>query len=178
MRRGSSGLTLLELVIAMSIVAFALFGLVSVIAFTTRSNLATKQRVLAMRAAERKVEQMGSATFENIFTNYNNTTAGFGVDSVEGLDYIPSAGASNKQIVFVSFPVTSGQLDETKTGAFLDNRNAAGAVTNIDLNGDGDNVDAALNVTNVKIIPVQVAVRWKGVMGASELIYRYTFRRP
>jgi type II secretory pathway pseudopilin PulG len=181
LRRGSAGLTLLELVIAMAIIAFALFGLVSVIAFTTRSNLATKQRVLAMRAAERKIEQMSNSTFENIMILFNNTTQGFGVDGVEGLNFNPATGNANSQIVFVSFPLSNGggnNLNETITGTFLDNKNSAGTVTNIDLDGDGLTNNAAVAVTAAQLIPVRVDVRWKGVMGNSELIYRYTFRRP
>src|SRR6516165_4333483 len=102
MHRSKSGFTLIEVIIAMTVVAIAIFGLVSVITYTTRSNMATKERTLALRAAERKIEQMMTTSpFSDIVDRYNNTTVGWGVDDVEYL--LPIGGQSHT--IFVEFPL-------------------------------------------------------------------------
>ena len=52
MSRRTSGFTLIEVVIALAVLAIAFFGLISVITYTTRMNMSTRERMLAMRAAE------------------------------------------------------------------------------------------------------------------------------
>jgi len=52
------GFTLVEVVIALAILAIAFFGMVSVIAYTAKNNSATRERLLASRAAQKKIEQM------------------------------------------------------------------------------------------------------------------------
>lgn len=181
-RKKTWGLTLLELVIAMGIIAVALFGLISVISYTTRSNLSVKQRVLAMRAAERKIEQMAATTpFINIYNKYTSygtgmPNAGFGVDAVDGLNDLNVPPDAKSQIVRVKFPIdNSGNIMESLTGALLGEDGMP--LANIDLNGDGDAVDTVL-VTDLKVLPCRVEVTWKGVMGTSKLIYRYIFLSP
>lgn len=89
-RRRSRGFTLVEVVIALAILAIAFFGMVSVITYTNRMNLNTKQRLLAMRAVEKKIEQMlATASFNDIylmFSKQGTGDKGYGWDLVPDLD--------------------------------------------------------------------------------------------
>ena len=192
MHRGKSGFTLVEVIIAMTVVAIAIFGLVSVIAYTTRGNMATKERMLALRSAERKIEQMMTTSpFYDIVDKYNNTTLGWGVDDVEYLT--PMAGQTHT--LFVEFPLGVGTntLDETVTGngpnsstgdpgwmelgSMPNGYTPYGGATqlHLDLNGNGTITDTAVPSTTCQIIPVRVRVKWKGVHGNTEFVYKYTF---
>lgn len=95
MRRGTpraSGFTLMEVMIALSVMAFAIFGAISVISFTTRMNMANRERMLAMRAAEKKVEQMLSCSdFDDIYNKFKDQTEGFGWEQVDGLEPVDPA---------------------------------------------------------------------------------------
>jgi len=83
----STGFTLVEVVIALAILAIAFFGMISVITYTSRMNAATRERMLAMRAAERKIEQMlACVNFDDMFLQFNNMTEGFGWEQVTELD--------------------------------------------------------------------------------------------
>src|SRR5262245_25897285 len=83
------GFTLVEIVIALAVLAIAFFGMISVITYTTRMNLASQQRTTATRAAERKVEQMLNLPFDRIYSQFSlmgSTDKGFGWDTVDGLE--------------------------------------------------------------------------------------------
>lgn len=82
-RRLTLGFTLVEVVIALAILAMAFFGMISVIAYSTRMNQATKERMFAMRAAEAKVEQMlACGGFDNIYPMFSQQKVGLGWDEV------------------------------------------------------------------------------------------------
>jgi prepilin-type N-terminal cleavage/methylation domain-containing protein len=86
-RRRSAGFTLIEVVIALAILAIGLFGTISVIAYTTRMNAAAHEQVLAQRAAEKKIEQMLSClNFDDIFTLYSQQLEGFAWEQVSEMD--------------------------------------------------------------------------------------------
>jgi prepilin-type N-terminal cleavage/methylation domain-containing protein len=85
----SRGFSLVEVVIALSILSFALFGAISVITYTTRMNTSTRERTLAMRAAERKIEKMLSCgNFSEIYAQFKDQAEGVGWEAVEGLEPI------------------------------------------------------------------------------------------
>jgi len=131
-RRLRSGFTLIEVVIALAILAFALFGAISVISYTSRMNMATRERMLAVRAAERKIEQMLSFSdkLEDIWLTFQDQSDGLGWEAVDGLepvdpapldppDYAPAGykyptwpppktgPPPRRPVVFVRFPVVS-----------------------------------------------------------------------
>jgi type II secretory pathway pseudopilin PulG len=189
MRRGNSGVSLLEMVIAMAIIAFALFGMISVISYTTRSNLATQERQIAMRAAEKQIETMlnmpaiGALGRFSSFTGNSSymigtTPLGVGLD-VPDLHFKQVAGRGVGQILFVNFPCTDpvtgiptpNQLLEKATNTFLE----LGAGVFLDLNGNGfagENGDRSVDYI---MLPCIIEVNWMGVYGKSQLIYKYTF---
>jgi len=173
MRRRNSGFTLVEVVISLAILAIAFFGLISVITYTTRMNMSTKERMLAMRAAEKKIEQMlSSSDFDSIYTTFGGSvgsqTEGLGWEQVEGLEPIvpapvspptdapigytyPTSGA--RPVLFVRFPLNAAGtgFDEVGTGSFSDtytlaNPNAVPSASNPKVF-----VDLDLNANNSNI---------------------------
>jgi prepilin-type N-terminal cleavage/methylation domain-containing protein len=90
--RASAGFSLVEVVIAMAILAIAFFGMVSVVTYTSRMNAGTRERVLAMRAAERKIEQMLANTdLGTLFANFSDYSAageGKGWEQVQEIDQL------------------------------------------------------------------------------------------
>jgi prepilin-type N-terminal cleavage/methylation domain-containing protein len=127
-----AGFTLMEVIIALAILAFGLFGTVSVISYTSRMNQASREQAMAQRAAEKKIEQMLScATFDDIYTQFSKQTVGLGIDYATEIDptgqtyalkalTIPPTGlvmpsgfaypavADPQATVFVRFPLSAG----------------------------------------------------------------------
>jgi len=189
------GFTLVEVVIALAVLAFAFFGMISVITYTTRMNLASQQRTLATRAAERKIEQMlNLADFSKIYDQFSRNGSGdqgLGWDVVDGLESYPLTDVKELTMgtgfvypvnagvganLFVRFPLNAAGngFSEIGSGKFLGNviyKNpddpASGIIgyRDIDLNGDGDALDTSVQVSELKILPVIVEVHWKGAVG-------------
>jgi prepilin-type N-terminal cleavage/methylation domain-containing protein len=175
-RHSTSGFSLVEVVIAMSILAVAFFGMIATITYTTRSNETTKERLLAMRAAEKQVETMLSGTFSTIYANY----VGKQYD-IEGLPFgWKSELALGRKVMVVEFPTGplpggGTGLAETKTGAFMELTDSAGTAQNLDLNGDTIIADTATANNTYKILPVKITIRYVGVLGQQEFVYRHIF---
>jgi type II secretion system protein I len=92
-RRFRAGFTLVEVVIALAILAFALFGAISVISYTSRMNQASRERMLAVRAAERKIEQMLSYgdDLDGMFRQFRQHVEGMEWEQVDGLEPVDPA---------------------------------------------------------------------------------------
>jgi len=135
--RKSLGFTLMEVVIALAILAIALFGSISVITYTTRMNMASRERMIAMRAAEKKIEQMLScASLTEIYNKFSDQSEGYGWEMVDGLEPVDPApippppgvltpyptGLTNRRpVLFVRFPLnsTGTAITEVGSGAFM-----------------------------------------------------------
>lgn len=195
-RRRDPGFSLLEVVIALAICAFALFGLVSVMTYTTRSNLAHQERMIAQRACEMQIEKMLNTSFGSLLTQYSKyssliTTPPSAINALDvpGLTYQPQGPTyGNGQIMFIDFPCLDaaqtnvpgnsgfnpGAVYETATTAFL---NLAPGTT-LDLDGDGA-TGSGLNMAGTCVIlPCQIKVLWNGVYGKTQVVYQYIFRKP
>jgi len=137
------GFTLVEVVIALAVLAFAFFGMISVITYTTRMNLASQQRTTATRAAERKVEQMlNLADFTKIYSQFSmigSGDQGMGWDIVDGLQTYPLSDINELTMptgyvypvlpatwganLFVRFPLNAAGngFSEVGSGKFMGN---------------------------------------------------------
>jgi len=174
MRRRTSGVSLIELIIAIGIMSVALFGLISVITFTTRSNMATRENMLAMRGCEKKIEEMMSTVFSSIFSKYKvGSSPAEDTFDIPGL--IPLPG--NTKVGTVKFAVRSGSPDvllETVTGTLMENLDATGAPVDLDLDGNGT-IDTSDKSAVYKILPVVIEVKWLGVLGNRQMTYKHIF---
>jgi prepilin-type N-terminal cleavage/methylation domain-containing protein len=189
----TGGFTLVEIVIALAVLAIAFFGMISVITYTTRMNLASQQRTTATRAAERKVEQMLNLPFDKIYAQFSQMGSGdkgFGWDLVDGLEpYVlndpkellmatgyPYPALTWNANIYVRFPLNSlgNGFSEVGSGQFFGNAihqnpedpsSPIIGYRDIDLNGDGDTSDTSVQVSQLKVLPIVVEVHWKGAVG-------------
>lgn len=70
-RAADGGMSLLEIIIAMAIVAIAVVGALSLVAFSTGTDQAAKERMIAMDNAKTVMEQIQNTAYDDIFTNFN-----------------------------------------------------------------------------------------------------------
>ena len=177
-RPGRTGFSLIELVIAMAVLAIALLALMSSIFSSSRLVDTSRERTLAYEAARSKIEEMRNfthcLTFNNIYNYYrvnpNNIAA------VAGLNPIFVAGVEQPELS-ITFPMSGANLTEAPADAIL----ATSLGMPKDLNRDGDATDVGgtgaaddLN-TNYKLLPVLITLRWKSAGGSSQTLDVTTF---
>jgi Tfp pilus assembly protein PilV len=167
--RRSSGFTLIELAVAMSIL---MIGIVSVISATSQMHSLRKsnrERTIAQNALRSMAERIHANSYG--FSDEIETWAAELVDMyaaggshgntfvVESLNE-PATGVPNGSIQIV--------LDETESDADL------GLELGLprDLNGDGDADDADVEGT-ARILPVLLTLRWRGENG--QVVMRHGF---
>lgn len=163
-----SGLTMVEVMIAMSVLIVGLLAYTRTVASAALSARTTRESTLATQAAWRVVESMrAQLNFNQVFAMYNTSTAddpGGGIVSpganfaVPGL--LPVAGDADGMPGEIVFPtITVGgalQLREDVANAKLG--------TPRDLNGDAV-IDGVDHAANYQLLPVLVRVRWRGAGG-------------
>lgn len=172
-RTARSGLTLLELCIAMAVLAVALVGYAKTVARTTTASRTSREAALANEAARVTMESMRAQAFANIFAMYNTTALDdpAGVASpganfaVAGLE--PRVGDADGMPGEIVFPVTTvagqPQLRENLVNAEFG--------MPADLTGEGT-IDAVNHAANYKMLPVIVRVRWRGQGGPGMVEYQ------
>jgi type II secretory pathway pseudopilin PulG len=152
--RRRRGVTLLDVTIAATLLAVAITSLLSLIISAVRLSRVNHETALATQAAQRTIEQIQAAGFENIFATFN-PNAGF---AVVGLT--PQRGDADGLVGLIQFPTVGAQLreDVVDTGLGMPR----------DLDGDGG-TDAADHAGDYVVLPVRVRVAWRGVSGDREL---------
>jgi prepilin-type N-terminal cleavage/methylation domain-containing protein len=159
------GLTLIEIVFALTLLSVALVGYARTIAGASVSSSTSREATRAANAAKRVIGELRSQAFNQVFRLYNSTTADdpFGVVApggnfaVAGLD--ARKGDADGMPGEILFPtqIVGGvlqlreDLPQLKLGMPSD------------LNGGG--IDALDHSGNYKKLPVLVRVRWQGVSG-------------
>jgi type II secretory pathway pseudopilin PulG len=178
-RKGTAGVTLVELMIALGVIAVALMGLVSVILHTTKSNAVMRENLVAMRAAEQKIEEMRAVDFYSIFTDYTTVSGGADLRTptfqVTGLLPVPGATVVGK-IIFPSdaYPNPGGtQLLENMTSELM------GVPQDMDLNGSSV-IESGVNLATIggplgayDMLPVMIQLDWQSIHGRRSLQYRH-----
>jgi prepilin-type N-terminal cleavage/methylation domain-containing protein len=167
----SKGFTLIEVVIAMAVMAVAILGLLSMLANTMKIQESAREQALAMNACREVLDQMrSSGNFSELFRRYNSTTSdnaglvgaipGNAFD-VPGLSPIPG-DADNRvgRIVIPEDPTTPTILRENLSNPELG--------TPMDLNGDGV-VDGNNHAGDYTLLPVAIVVEWKGTTGNAKI---------
>jgi prepilin-type N-terminal cleavage/methylation domain-containing protein len=153
---GRRGVSLIELVVALGIIAVALLALMSVIFSAGGLQQTTREKAAAYNFIRRVLEEMRSTpTFTNIYRTYNSSTADGFVSPINAT-YIknhlglnpPEDGTPQLQIIF---PEKSGVLNETAIDTDL------GTPKDLDWSGFIEDKDVS---TTYKILPVRIIVRW------------------
>lgn len=190
----SRGVTLIEIVVAMAVLAIAFVGLIAAIVHSSRANATNLDTTRAMRAAEQAIETMeGSVTqFSGIFPSYNSNIGdeGVGFNAYVGGTQSVFEVLANGQIVFggntggaptmfqridpdgsgpaLPLPVGTIMFPEGAAGALDENGGSLWTNLNLgmprDLNSNGSSTEA--NVSgSYAILPVLVRLQFVGSDG-------------
>lgn len=164
-RGNRQGFTLVEVMIALTVISVAVYMMSSTITATMMHSNARKERTLAVENAMNVLEHMRAMPFEELYVLYNDNldddpdgpgTAPGPTFSVPGLD--PREGA--QAVGFILLPSLEGQLRE--------NLNIPELSLPRDLNGDLV-IDSANHAEDYKVLPVQILVEWNGTAGDGHL---------
>lgn len=147
----SRGLTLVEVMVALSVLAIGVLAAMSaLIAITTLEN-ANHEELVAINVARQKLAELQTAPFVSVFAFYGPTSNAkyFTVSELEG-------GTGR-----IIFPVNSaGKLDETIVDANLGMPQ--------DLNGNGTRTDTDVSA-KYTLLPVRIHLQWNSTTGMREL---------
>ncbi|HLX62365.1 MAG TPA: prepilin-type N-terminal cleavage/methylation domain-containing protein [Planctomycetota bacterium] len=153
MRRG---MTILEVLVAMAVLAVGLMAVISAIMSTSELSLANQEELLAVNVVRQKLAEIKDTPFISIFSQYGPGTPNATVD-VSSLQ----AGTLQNGVLNIVFPVNAaGRLDETVVDAELGMPQ--------DLNGNGVSTDTDVSSTYT-VLPVRIHVQWTSRTGAREL---------
>ncbi|MCP5023735.1 MAG: prepilin-type N-terminal cleavage/methylation domain-containing protein [bacterium] len=166
-----AGLTLVEVMIAMTVISVAVYMLSSTITAAMVHSSARKERTLAVESAMNTLEHMRAAPFEDLFTLYNNNpdddpdgpgTAPGSTFNTPGL--APRNGA--QAVGFIMLPVLEGNLRESL--------NIPELSLPRDLNGDLV-IDDNDHAEDYNVLPIQILVEWTGSSGEGHLVISSMF---
>lgn len=149
------GVTLIELLIAMSVVVVALLGTTSALYFSDANREATREKVLAQNAARKVIEQMRDANFSTLLASYTTGSPGstFTVERLNAISGVP--------VGQIAFPMQGSNLRESVIDADWGMPR--------DLNGDGL-IDNNPHNADYKLLPVRITVRWRSVRGQGQIV--------
>ena len=162
-RRG--GFSLLELMIALTVLVVSLGAAVSAVVETASLRMTTRETRLALDAAMSVLEGLRAADFADVFTLYNADPTDDPLGGAPGSGFAvrglsPEDGDVDGLPGEVVFPGGGFQLIENVVIPALGMPR--------DLNLDGA-VDGANHAPDAVLIPVMVRVRWQGTTGAREV---------
>lgn len=157
------GLTLVELAVSITVMAFALCAAASTVITTGALNQKNHETEVARRAAENMIEVLRNTSFDKVFPTYNSVgsddpnganTAPGNLFAVTGLTPIPGAPGGVAGTILIASP---------GPGLF-ENVNDASLGMPRDLNADGV-VDAVNHAGDNRVLPVRVRIRWQSKSG-------------
>ena len=189
-RAGRRGFTLVEMIIALSIMLVAASIFCRMVASTSKLREVNRENAIAADAARVLLEQMRSVAFSEVFALYNDdasddpsgagTAPGNGF-SVEDLRPLPTS--PNGLVGEVILPVQLVEVEEEAGAVKLGGESGPVVVQELwlredtvdaelgmprDLNGDNV-VDELDHANDYIILPVCIVVRWQGVFGARSM---------
>lgn len=148
--RVRAGLSLLEILLAMSIFLIVAGGATYALHEALLLSRANQERGLALGAARSVLEEMKATAFDAIFSTYTAAPA-FDVPRLD-----PVAGDPDGRVGRISFPGNGATLREDLADRELGMPR--------DLNGDGQR-DALDHSLSYNVLPVRVRVEWRGARG-------------
>lgn len=159
-----SGLTMVELMIAVVILTLCCGMLTSTISATNLHRTANAERAVAAEAARGVVEDMHNWNFGAVYTTYNDDPT----DDPDGEGTAPGRHFHVEGLVAASDDADGhvGEIIMPSSGAeLLENETNEGLGMPRDLNGDMK-IDGEDHVLDHIVLPVRVVVRWEGKGGS------------
>lgn len=169
--RSEAGISVLEIMIALVVIAIALLAVTSLLFSSNRIQHDGKERMIAFNAARQVLEDMRAANYDHVWHRYNSIKADdiTGVTNpgntfkVPGLP--PRKDGSDPGRIYFPEDSTGTNIVESPSNAALrtslgmDSKDFNGIVGK-DLNRDGDNADAFSNNAQFFILPIMIEVVW------------------
>ena len=164
-----TGITLVELLIAGTILAVAACGLSAVLVNSMTTSAVNKETAQARTAARQLLEQLQNIPVSDVYATFNAVTAddplgeGTAPGSVFKIETKPAAIQVSSMTGEIIFPEdgNAGVLREDVTDSLLGMPR--------DLNGDGV-IDQENHAKDFLVLPVKVRVRWHGVTGDRTIV--------
>ncbi len=159
------GFTLVEVMIALTVVSVAVYMLSSTITATMVHSSARKERAISVETAMNVLERMRAVPFEELYALYNEDphddpdgpgTGPGATFNVPGLEPREGAQATG----FIKLPSLEGKLRENLAMPELSLPR--------DLNGDLV-IDAADHANDYRVLPIQIRIEWSGASGEGRL---------
>jgi prepilin-type N-terminal cleavage/methylation domain-containing protein len=165
-----AGFTLVEIIVAVLILAIAIGGISSSMLSSMTLNRVNGETALAQQAARATLEQITGAAFEDVWAIYNADPADDGTlpvgvvaqgpgFAVAGLD--PQVADGDALCGRIEFPAITVGLGQELREDVVD----AGLGMPRDLDGDGLWPEAVNIAPDYTVLPVRVLVEWRGVSG-------------
>jgi type II secretory pathway pseudopilin PulG len=166
-------MTLLEMVVALGVMAVGLLGFLQSIVCAMNVARAQREIALASEAGRQTLERMRAATFNQVFKLYNvdpgddplgaGTAPGASI-VVQGLR--PLAGAAGGEVGQIVFPTRTAGASVALRENIVDDKLGMPR----DLNGDGL-IDGANHAGDYRILPVVVRFDWLGANGPQHVMF-------
>lgn len=168
-RRGSAGLTLVDLAIAVVVLLVAVGSLSTSIVASIGLGRTNEETARAVDAVRAMVETLEAEEFRNVFARYNSDPEddpeGVGTGPGEGFQVrglTPQPGDADGLVGRIVFPIENGP--GTSVMLREDAINARLGMPR-DLNASGGPFDALDHALDYVILPLSVRVEWRGAAG-------------
>jgi len=191
-RRRDAGFTLVEVVIALCVIVITLVGLIAGISYASRTNAVIHEDELAMRGAQKKIEEIRSYPVGMVWACFNKTpddaqflnpvlawspTSAYEEKAsnmfvVEGLQSVDDDvnGVNWTNVTgMVSFPgdQTTNLVEITDPAHPMYDDNGT------DLNANHVMGESLTVGDRYNLLPVTITLRWKGITGKRTMTFRY-----
>jgi len=163
--RAAGGFSLIELMVAITILTVALGAISSALVATTSLNNLNREMMIALDAAHAQAERLRGETFAEVFARYNADPADdpplpIGKASPGNNFNVPRLNTrpddADGFVGEIFFPTIGAELREDAVDADL------GMPRDLDLNTA---VDSADHANDYRILPVRIRLQWTGENG-------------
>ncbi len=163
-----AGVTLVELVVALAVLAIAVLALLSAIYQSNLLGQATRERTVAYNAARQQIELIRGLPVHEVYGRYNadpgDDPGGKGAAPGPEFDVPGLAARPGARVGRISFPeagVPPSLREDVCDASF-------GMPRGRDLNRDG-RIDALPRAGDYRILPMRITLTWEGVSGRQRL---------
>lgn len=194
--RPDAGVSLVEVIIALSIMVLTLIGLLAGISYASRTNASIHEDEMAMRGAQKMIETMRSYPVNMIWACFNNnpndaatlpTAYGWSATSypesasnkfaVEGLQPVNDVvnGVTWNTCGMISFPGNNGAGTSTLV-ELTDTTDPLYDANGTDLDADnttGETICTSATHGAHNLLPVTITIRWRAIGGTRTMTFRY-----
>ncbi|HLX63123.1 MAG TPA: type II secretion system protein [Planctomycetota bacterium] len=143
-------MTLIEVMVALAVLAIGIMGVMSALISITALENADHEELVAINIARQKFAELQAAPFASVFNYY-------GPSSTKGTFTVDPALNLQNGVGTITFPVnSSGNLDETVVDANMG--------MPMDLDGNGKSTDTNVSGTYT-LLPVRINLTWTSTTG-------------